>query len=224
MTDIDPADVTVLKLLARGRGPDWVANATGRKVAEVQAISDAHGGPTRAGLRQALAAANITDSAQAHTEQPRRLPVSAPTQTPATVGSPPSVTTAAGKLELLLARASQHDTAPVRAARNAVLTACTRLEGALQKVETVHRERQQRDAAKAAARSRVELLEKQLREAKAALKGTKPSAAAAPTRIGEDPKVVRAWARDNGVACPANGRVPAAVVEQFRAAPTAATG
>lgn len=38
------------------------------------------------------------------------------------------------------------------------------------------------------------------------------------TTSGYDPKAVRAWAASNGVDVPARGRIPAAVVEQFRAA------
>lgn len=35
---------------------------------------------------------------------------------------------------------------------------------------------------------------------------------------GADPKAVRTWARDNGVACPDRGRVPSSVNDQYLAA------
>jgi len=39
-----------------------------------------------------------------------------------------------------------------------------------------------------------------------------------PADVGVDTKAVRAWARSNGVELAARGRIPAEVVEQYRAA------
>lgn len=72
---------------------------------------------------------------------------------------------------------------------------------------------------KAHARAEIERLEQQLREAKRKLRGTPPSRR---SDVAADPKTIRAWASDNGVDCPARGRVPQAVVDAYTAAQGAA--
>lgn len=64
-------------------------------------------------------------------------------------------------------------------------------------------------AAKAGLRERQRELEAELAEVKAQLRGqpTKPAA--------HDWKTVRAWAADNGLDCPATGKVPNAVVDAY---------
>lgn len=217
MTIIDPKDLTALKLLARGRDPEWVSNASGLSKSAVERAGRAHGWPDLAQLKQQLAESGHNDVLPVHAPQPHSVVVQdrpRPAFVPSTSTVTPTPT--AGRLELLLARAEKHDTAPIRAARNAVLTACSRLETHLQSREAGQRERAQLEASKAAAKSRVALLEKQLREAKAALRG-KP-AATKPTNScnGAEPKIIRQWAAANNVACPAVGRVPASVVEQYQ--------
>lgn len=83
--------------------------------------------------------------------------------------------------------------------------ACTAL-GRLQKHLDDTREKE----AKAA---KVRELEAALSAAKAELRGD-----AVAERPAVDSKAVRAWAATTGVSCPATGRVPAAVVEQYNAA------
>ena len=48
--------------------------------------------------------------------------------------------------------------------------------------------------------------------------GGRATAAAAKSSSGYDPKAVRAWAAGHKVEIPARGRIPAAVIEQYRAA------
>ena len=48
--------------------------------------------------------------------------------------------------------------------------------------------------------------------------GRRASTVAVKSASGYDPKAVRAWAASNKVEIPARGRIPAAVVEQYRAA------
>ena len=48
--------------------------------------------------------------------------------------------------------------------------------------------------------------------------GRRASAPAVKSSSGYDPKAVRAWAASNKVEIPARGRIPAAVLEQYRAA------
>ena len=45
-----------------------------------------------------------------------------------------------------------------------------------------------------------------------------PTLTATPGSTHWDPKVVRMWAKSNGVKCPARGRIPDRVVKQFQAA------
>lgn len=61
------------------------------------------------------------------------------------------------------------------------------------------------------ARTEVERLEAELAEAKARLRGGPPPAA----QSAGDAATIRAWARENDVACPTKGRVPAAVREAY---------
>lgn len=48
--------------------------------------------------------------------------------------------------------------------------------------------------------------------------GGRATAAAVKSAAGYDPKAVRAWAASHKVEIPARGRIPAAVLEQYRAA------
>ena len=66
------------------------------------------------------------------------------------------------------------------------------------------------------ARKEVERLERQLAEAKARLRGG--SASSARTTTGPSAAEIREWAAENGVECPARGRIPQAVTKAFEAA------
>jgi transcriptional regulator with XRE-family HTH domain len=70
--------------------------------------------------------------------------------------------------------------------------------------------------AKELARERVAELERELAEARAALRGPAGKAKSAP-RSGEHAQA-RAWATANGVSVPQKGRVPDAVMEQWKQA------
>lgn len=67
--------------------------------------------------------------------------------------------------------------------------------------------------AKELARQRIEELEQQLAEAKAALRGT---ATAPKTAVKGEHAKAREWARANGIEVPPIGRVPGPVLEQWR--------
>lgn len=81
------------------------------------------------------------------------------------------------------------------------------------------------EKAKAEARAEVERLEKQLRDAKAKLRGPARAAAVAvvaQNQAGASAKEIRAWAAANGIDCPATGRVPRRAVDAYAAAQVAA--
>lgn len=48
--------------------------------------------------------------------------------------------------------------------------------------------------------------------------GVAPRAAPRQVEVAADPRAVRAWAAARGIACPAKGRIPQDVVDQFHAA------
>lgn len=79
---------------------------------------------------------------------------------------------------------------------------------------TLTQEREDEQQA-AAARRDIERLERQLAEAKARLKGGRASVTVG---SGVSAAELRAWAKANGVECPAMGKVPGAVREAFEAA------
>lgn len=91
-----------------------------------------------------------------------------------------------------------------------------------QAVTAEEREAKARKAAeeeRAWLQAEVDKLEKQLAEKKAALRG-KPTTTA-PKPSTSDNQTIRAWAAAAGIDCPARGRIPANVREQYDAATTA---
>lgn len=77
--------------------------------------------------------------------------------------------------------------------------------------------------AKKAARDKVAELEEALRQARAAMRGTTPTAPRSPAATGEHSQA-RAWARQHGIDVPAKGRVPDFVMEQWRNTTTESGG
>lgn len=74
---------------------------------------------------------------------------------------------------------------------------------------------------KAELQAEVDRLEAELAAKKAALRGNTPATAKAKTAAGGDAKAIRAWAANTGIDCPARGRIPAQIREQYDAANTA---
>jgi hypothetical protein len=104
--------------------------------------------------------------------------------------------------------------AKVRRAAEKAQAALDALAAAIEDTRLAEAAKRAAAAEKEAARRKVAELERQLAEAKAALRG-KP--APAPTGTAEA-KTVRAWAAANGIDCPTRGKVPAAVVDAYLAA------
>lgn len=197
---ISPTDVTILKLAVRGRGAGFISEAVSVTAEQVSKVLARHGG-TKERWQWAVDEATRDVVPRRTDGPPGPSRPSPPPPRPASIPAPPATrpqapnvaAPGAGRLELMLARAGRYDQREVVTARNAVLAACTRLEGALQKTERKQRDQEERRAAKAAAKARVELCEKQLREARAALRGNRRTASKsvvpAPTEDrGEDPR------------------------------------
>lgn len=74
--------------------------------------------------------------------------------------------------------------------------------------------------AEAAARAKVEQLRAELAAAEAELNSITRTSGRAPSTLppGLDPKAVRAWALERGLACPTHGRIPKDVVAAYQAA------
>lgn len=215
--------LTALKHLANDRTPAFVAAAIGADETDVQQLLDEYG-PDKERLRwsidelerQARAAERAAiPPASRPGIQPTRT---TPTPRPVHVAQPSEP----GTIDALLVRADKiaefSGTARVRRAAKKVRDAATALEEALAGVEERKRAAAREAAAKAKARAEVERLERELAEAKARLKGSTPATPKAKDATSSTTSAaarIRAWARDNGITCPAVGRVPAAVREQY---------
>lgn len=114
-------------------------------------------------------------------------------------------------LEQLLRRAEQSNNPATRKAGEKVREA----------VEDI-RQRINAEAAEARVRAEIADLEKQLAAKQEKLRTLRPAKKTAPTSTGlpdgATHKDVRAWAKENNVDCPPQGRVPAAVIEQYKTA------
>lgn len=216
-------ELTILKLAVRGRSVGFITEALSKTREQVGQVLTRHGGTVER-WQWAIDEheRDTTPRLPTRTPAPPELPRPAAQTNLTAVPTPPT----GGKLEQLLARSAKVDTAPIRKARNALLASVDRLEQSLTNVEAAHRERQTREAEKAAAKAKVASLERQLREARAALRGkpTREKSSLAPTpsagRATEyDVREVRAWARANGIDVPERGRYLAAdVVDAYNAA------
>lgn len=217
-TDIAPAKkVALLKHLAAGKSPEVVATIVGLSRAEVVDVASNHGYPDRDKL--AWAADIIEKKIDEQAELPDRTAeirreqrVAHPTVLTAPTAPAPVVSVE----HSIIDRGKQHPSKRIQAAANKVLDDLDRLRTLLREDEEKHAERRKAEAAKAAARAEVERLEAQLAEAKAKLRGGK--APATTPASGPSAAEVRAWAAEQGMNCPAVGRVPANVREAYEAA------
>jgi hypothetical protein len=130
-----------------------------------------------------------------------------------TPAAPPSPTThtCVQSVDALLAGASRSSRAKTRAAGEKLRAALDDLKGLVEAEVEETRARQRQEAEEAQARADIARLEEQLADARAKV-GKPPR----PVR-DYDPKVVRAWARENGVEVAAIGLIKQSVVDQWRA-------
>lgn len=200
-TDTDTDTLTVLKLLAKGRLPAFVADATGLPIGRVQSIADEHGWPERA--RISAAVEDLVLDAAAPRIPVRDVPVlsrPAPTRPASTPGAPSPVP---GGTPNGVARTPHHvapdlsnkvDSAPLSPTVDELVRACRRSElkrtqalgpkltELAEKVTAALRVERETAEAKAkqaeefaAKKAAVDRLAKKLAEARADLRKLKPS-------------------------------------------------
>lgn len=190
---------------------------------DVNAIATMHGGIEQP-ARMLKAAAVLEGKAD---EEAPVAPAPAPPQPAPDVAAPTGArsTTATGSdLAGLLERASRSSKKRTRdrGARLQQLVEQLRVNVDAEEKERREAERVARE--KAAAAEKVARLERELSEARAALRGgDKATTAAAASTEGPSAAEVRAWAKGAGVDCPATGRVPGTVRDQYLAAQAVAS-
>lgn len=114
-------------------------------------------------------------------------------------------------LEQLLRRAAQSEHAATRRAGEKARAA---VEDLRQRVNAEEAEAKVREEI-AALRQELAAKEEKLRGLRPAKKAAKPRPAVPEGIVAKD---VRAWAAERGIACPASGRIPKTVVNQYKAA------
>jgi hypothetical protein len=216
-TNLDPAKkVTLLKHLASGKGLDVVATIVGLKRDQVLDIASHHGYPDKEKLAWAVdVLEKKLDDEQAElpdrTSEVRREE-RAVAPRPAAVPTPTASPAATGALEDLIATGKDHESKRIQSAANKVLDDLDRLRTLIREDAKKHAARRKAEREKAEARAEVERLKAQLAEAQAKLRGgSAPGKKTTTPTDGPTAADVRAWATNNGVDCPAVGRVPATV-------------
>ncbi|MGW5509929.1 WhiB family transcriptional regulator [Streptomyces albogriseolus] len=175
-------------------------------------------GPVRSncGEQQCITGAHLTDSTlRSPTPQRRRArrPKPAPERTTPAMTTQPSIAAATAEalpVDQLLEWGDAHSDPEVQDQAARARVALVGL-----------RRRHAADAELTAITSEAEQLEQRLAELRArqaALAPAKKATKKAAVQRDYEPATVRAWAKDNGVDCPATGRVPKAVVEAWRTA------
>lgn len=237
-TALTPQDkTTALKWFINGRDLEFVATALDRHPGAVHEFAKAHGYPDKQVMTKHLR--RLEPATQTPlTAPPARMPVgragsstgTRPTAPPSRVTitepatttpnppPPPTPQPAPGSIDHLLTQATTPRAVRlaerIRTTANTLRTQISLDITAVEQAAAAEKER-------TTALARVARLEKELAAAKQAAakaKGTGraprdmgPSAAA----HGVDPRTVRTWARNTGMACPARGRIPRTVIDAY---------
>lgn len=236
--------LTVVKHLASGKTPDTVATITALPRETVVDIGAHHGYPDTSKLTWAVdIMTKKIDNTAIPKQPPRSIPITteppdspAPPATPSGGGTP---LTRPDEIRVLLNTAKSHPSKRIQTAADRVFDAIDRLKTMLREDQEKNAAKRQAEAERAAARAEVERLTRRLAEAKAKLKDSTKVAggkAAAATgnpianlrtglvstaqldALGITSKQVRAWALDTGVDCPVSGRLPVRVLDAWKAA------
>lgn len=219
----DETKLALLKALAEGTDVRQVAADHHMDVTVVLRVASAHGYPDRAKL--AWAADVVAQQT--------------PTETAPTSTAAPAPAQLDGSTAALLARAAKSTKARTRTLAQRIAADLTDLQTRVNDeaaeararaaaAATKAREQAERKAAEAKARREVARLEAELKAARAALRSGRPATAGVRRRkpvqvnaafdAGVSAKTVRTWATQNGVECPAVGKVPGRVVDAYLAA------
>lgn len=182
-------------------------SAHGLSDREVLDVVTKHGYPRPESMRTAARILRGDDarSARAH------VSAAGPAGEPRTV---PTLTQP-DELRVLINTAKAHPSKRIQNAATRLLDQAEALRELIADDQRKHAAKREADAQKAAARREVQRLQEQLRKAKAKLRGD-PSPASTTTPVAPS-AVVRAWAAQNGIACPARGVVPKAVADAYAA-------
>ncbi|MEE6273496.1 histone-like nucleoid-structuring protein Lsr2 [Georgenia sp. MJ206] len=210
-----------LKLLRAGKTEDFVARVTGYTATAVEELAAMHGWPDRRRLDAAIdelaRAASTSDMEPRRAPAPRPVPPRAPTPAAAAPTPAPATTTAtAGDGPSgLIQRGKKSPAKRIQNAARRVEEALATLDGLLAEDAKKRKAEAAAKAEEAKLRSEVQRLERELAAKKAALKPARPTSSAA--TAGVEAKAVRAWAAENGIECPAVGRVPRRVLDAYTA-------
>jgi hypothetical protein len=137
-------------------------------------------------------------------------------------GDPPPVSDA---VDALLDRAAASFDAECRRLGKRVRNDLASLRARLAEVAEEQAAHDREAAARAEALANIERLRNELAAAEAELaRASGRSAAKSKAATDVDPKAVRAWAKEAGLACPSHGRVPQGVVNAWKAAHPATAG
>lgn len=220
------ADITttqrlaVVKHLAAGKTQEVAAALTHLDRSDVVEIARHHGYPSTELLNRAVALLEAKlDRENGLTEHPQARAIAAAEARRAAQPRPPAMPTTNAEpltkpdeIRVLINTSKDHPSKRVQAAGERVLAAVERLRDLIREDEEKHAAKRRQEAQKVAAKAEVERLTKALADAKEKLRGPRASGTSSSTDGGGVSSAeVRSWARENGVECPAVGRVPAVV-------------
>lgn len=222
-SQITPAQrITVIKHALHDRTDEFIATATGLSAGTVRHILDAAGAPNVDQMRRLLERLEDTSSIDVPTApRSQRQATTVPRLSTATTAPPrPSAPAATVSLNVseLIVQASLSPKVRTRNLGTKLATLLEELQTTLRVERKAAEARAEAEAAKARNAARIAELEAEL----AKLRGPKRTTAAATSGEGSSSKEIRAWAAENGIACPAFGRVPADVRQAYDDAHTEA--
>lgn len=185
--------IAILKHLINEKTFTFAATVTRLTEDQVREVATAHGYPREDSMRRAVDILNR--QVDAGSDLVTKPEAAAATHRPATT-SPSSVTNPDARpigppdeIRVLLNTAKGHPSKRIQNAANRVFDDLDKVRSLLREDQEKHAAKRQAEAAKAAARVEVERLERQLREAKAKLRGGKKEAA---TSSSEQPRATTA--------------------------------
>lgn len=222
MTNFSKSQIlTIVKHLASGKDADTVADIMSTSYTAVMEIAKHHGYPDVDKLAWAAdvlekkldddnqpTASTLPAGTPVLAERPGTTPVK-PSPLPPVVGTPDTV-------GALIAKAQTHPSKKVQAQAQRALDVVGRLRQLIVEDEQKNHEKRKAAAEKIKAKAEVERLKAELAAAQAKLRGPakpKPTSTAPAPGLDQGPTAaaIRAWAAENGIQCPATGRVPATV-------------
>jgi len=180
----------IVSHLARGRTTQWIADGTGLPIAVVRQVGADHGSPNMG--RLAICADELRK------------------QLDKEAGHPSAGTSAAGSVDLLKAEAERIGAKTLIARANRIATLLDQLRVDLKAASKLW-------DAEAAARTERQAKVDKLAALKAEADTLRAELGAGKPKAGRSDlgKVVREWAKESGVECPARGRVPQKVLDQY---------